>query len=429
MKLRLRKTSLAFLTAGLALASPAFAADFEWVGDTSNNYNTGSNWDGDPGAGPGTGDNVLIDSNANNPANIPSGNWDRRGAGATTIGGTGVVNLQAGDARLLSNGTFTMSGGILNQTGQYFLVGTGGVGTMNQSGGAITSTLSRAFALSDNNINQSGTTYNLSGGTLNVTSTATGIERKLGSIWLGKGGESDGSGPNGDGQGSAAIGSAAGDIFNVTGGAATFTRAITGSAHAQNPNQLADVRISRNSGLIVSAGSVTFDNYTDVRVGQGPSGGTNARIDVSGTGSLTVSGGTTVYIGEQDNGTLNISGGTVNLDGILSLGRAFLPGNIQGDPGATAGTGIGAINMSGGNLFAADIIHHLGSFEFTGGHIWLDGDKTDIPTFDWFNADPELVTAVYSSDLNQTHIYLIPEPATAGLGGIAVLGLLLRRRK
>ncbi len=381
-----------------------------WTGNTSNAYDVGANWD--TNAAPGTGDDVEISSSANNPTNIPSGNWDRRNTGSTTtISGTGVVNLQTGQARFLNTGTFNISGGAFNQTGEYFIVGAGAVGTLNHSAGTVTSTLARSFSLSDNNINQSGTTYNLSGSAiLNVTSTVTNIERHLGGVWFGKGGETGDSG-------SVGIGSATGDIFNVTGGTATFTRAIAGTPHGTNPSQLADVRISRNSGLLISGGSVTFDNYTDFRVGQGPSGGTNARVVLSG-GTLDITGGTNFYLGEGDNGLLDISGGTLTLEGLLSLGR-------------TGFSGTGTAIMTAGSLFAADIVHENGSFDFQGGLIRLQGDRESILGESWFltaNA-PDTVVAEFDAGNNWTNIYVVPEPGSLllALGALGIFGARRRR--
>ena len=143
----------ALLFAALACAPLAHAVS-SWTGALDNNYGNAGNWT--PSGVPGTAVDVEI---LGGTANVPSGNWDRRGAGSTTIGGSATVNLNAGSGRLLNNGTFNMSGGSLNHTGEYFIVGTGAVGTMNHSAGAISSTLSRGWQLSDNNISQSGSAY------------------------------------------------------------------------------------------------------------------------------------------------------------------------------------------------------------------------------------------------------------------------------
>ncbi len=385
------RTPLASLLTLLSFTAIAPAASV-WTGAVDSNYNTAGNWT--PSGMPGVGTDVEILSGT---ANIPSGNWSRNGSGYTTIGGTAAVNLTTGSARLVNFGVFNMQGGNFTQTGEYFLVGSGGVGTMNHSGGTITSTLSRGFQLSDNNINQSGTVYNLSGtASLVVKSTATFTDANLRGVWFGKGGESGGNA-------SVPIGTATGDIFHATGGSASFTRTGTNSS---------EVRISRNSGLVIDAGAVSFNNYSEFRVGQGASGGTNARIVVNG-GTLDITGLTTLYLGESDSGLLDISGGTTTLAGLLSLGRAGF-------------SGAGTVNMDGGSLSVGDIAMVNGIFHFDGGDLYLNGDKTGLISQTWFDG-AEGTTA--SFDGTVTHVYVVPEPSVAVLLlGCAGLAGLRRRR-
>ena len=87
--------------------------------------------------------------------------------------------------------------------------------------------------------------------------------------------------------------------------------------------------------------------------------------------------------------------------------------------------------MSGGVLHAGNILSGAGTsqFNFLGGDIWLNGNQSSLIGNSWFIADPEFVMADYNSGLNTTHIYLIPEPASAGLAGFAMLSFLFRRRK
>lgn len=371
---------------------PIAHAASSWTGAVDNNYNTAGNWT--PSGMPGVATDVEILSGT---ANVPSGNWDRRGAGYTTIGGSAAVTLTAGSARFLNTGAFNMTGGSFTQNGEYFIVGAGAVGTMTHSAGTITTTLSRGFQLSDNGINQSGSTYNLSGtASLSVTSAATFVDIGLRGVWLGKGGESGG-------DASVPIGTATGDIFNATGGTAVFTKGGT------NP---AEVRISRNSGLIVNGGAVTFNNYTDFRVGHGASGGLNDRVVVS-AGTLDINGGTNMYIGESDAGLLSISGGTMTLNGLLSLGRA-------------AYTGIGTIQMSGGVLNANSIVAVNGNFNFNGGDVYLNGDQTAILGQTWFHG---AAGTTASFDGSKTHLFIVPEPSL-GLLLLGATGLAgIRRRR
>jgi hypothetical protein len=185
-------SGVASVAVGFLFTQPALALDYTWTGAADTASTNAANWN--PGGSPAVADNILIDTSATNPTNIPSGNWSRQGTGTTTISGTGIVNLTTGSARFLNYGAFNMLGGQFNHTGEYFLVGNGGIGTFIHNGGTVTSNHSRGFFLSDNNANQLGTSYTLSaGGTLTVNSVATysptvATERRLRSVWFGKGG-------------------------------------------------------------------------------------------------------------------------------------------------------------------------------------------------------------------------------------------------
>jgi len=388
----------------LLAAVPAGYAQSTWTGAVDSNYSNPDNWD--PAEVPGTGADVLIDTSTPNEVDIPSGNWDRRGAGTTTISGTGVVNLALGSARLLNTGVFNMSGGALNQIGEYFIVGAGAVGTFNQTGGTVHATLGRGFQLSDNNINQAGTTYNLSGGTLTVNSEATWSDAHLRGVWLGKGGEAGA-------EGSVAIDpDAVGDTFNVTGGTATFTHTGTNSS---------EFRISRNAGLIIDGGTVNINDYTSIRVGQGGSGGLHSRI-VLESGTLNITGATPLLLGQQDNGTLTINDGVLNLEGFLVLG-----GDLSGDF-----DGMGIVNMTGGSLFAGGITlgnEENGSvFNFSGGTITLQGNQTSIIAQSWFSG-VEGTFATYDALNDITVIAVVPEPATVVMVLAGLLGMFVVARR
>ncbi len=340
MKLKSRSISpFAAILVALTPAMPSAAADFTWTGTTSNVANLPANWNtgGIPATvAPVGADNILIDVSSPNPTNIPSGNWDRRGAGTTTITGTGVVNANTGSARLLNNGVFNLSGGQLNHAGEYFIVGNGGTGAFTQSGGALTSTHRRGFFLSDG-ATCLGSTFTLSGGTMNVTSSGVdSVDRRLRSVWLGKGGENT------------VAADATGDTFLVTGGTATFTR-----THATN---LYDLIVSRNSSLQVQGGTVSFDKYSEFRIGYGfnldlgttPSGATNSNITVSG-GTLNVTGGTNVRVGFADPGSILVSAGAFNLSGILSIGTGGSKGTLTMSGGTLTETNTGTDIIGGGN--------------------------------------------------------------------------------
>jgi hypothetical protein len=399
---------IASVFAALLLTKPALAVDYTWTGAADSASTNTANWN--PNGNPGVTDNILIDTSVTNSTNIPSGNWDRRGTGTTTISGTGIVNLTLGSARFLNFGAFNMLGGQFNQTGEYFLVGNGGIGTFVHSGGTVTSNHSRGFFLSDNNASQLGTSYTLSaGGTLTVNSLASfsptqESERRLRSVWFGKGGETTVS---------AGI---TGDLFRVTGGTATFT-------HSLAANGTSDVLISRNSSLLIEGGITSFTDYNEFRVGYGlggtnnsgttPSGANGSNITVTG-GTLDINGATPLVLGYADNGTFTLSGGIVSLDNSIQIGRS--------------GGGSGSFLMSGGQLTASDILWAGGTFTFNGGDIYLTGDRTSIYSETWFN-ETSGATAIYDAGLNQTHLSGVPEPATtlSLVGGILLLAVRRRR--
>lgn len=313
------------------------AADYTWTGATSNVSTLNTNWS--PTGVPGVADNVTINDSSINPMNVPSGNWSRQGAGSTTISGTGIVNVNTGSARLQSWGPFNVTGGQLNQNGEYFILGAAGIGTVIQSGGAITSSHSRGFFLSDGN--GLGTSYTMSGGTLTVNTLATynagnTEDRRLRSVWIGKGTEGTVD-PN-----------VAGDVFKITAGTALFTR-----THASST---ADLLLSRNGILRVEGGTATFDKYNEVRIGQGstnttgltPSGALNTKISVSG-GILNITGNSNVRVGFADAGTIEMTGGELNITGNMNVGTGSSKGTVNMTGGSLVVTNTGTDVIGGAN--------------------------------------------------------------------------------
>jgi hypothetical protein len=381
------RTDSVILFSSLLLAPAALNAAV-WTGGaggTGTDYNTTGNWN--PAAVPGVADNVEIPLGT---VVIPSGNWDRRGAGVTTIDG-GSVTLNQGQARLLNNGTFNMTGGTLTHSGEYFIVGTGnadptGIGTFNHSGGTINTTHSRGFQLSDNNIAQSGSAYNLSGSAvLNVTSAATWTDVNLRNVWFGKGGEA---------QGPAQVtATTPGDVFNVTGGTAIFSKSNDAASLGS------EIRISRNSGMLISGGSVTFNDYSDLVIGQGTSNATKNRVVLSG-GSLTFNNISDLVVGRDDPGSLTVSGGT------LTAEQSYL--DIGAQPIGTAPGIAGTVLMTGGTMKVQSILQITGTFEFRGGDLWVNDDLRSTITQPWFITSNAPGTVVVDYDLpsNMSHVHL-----------------------
>lgn len=93
-------------------AAPGHAADRTWIGSTSNDWFTGTNWTGN--AAPAAGDNVIISSGS---AVV---NNDTPTLGSVTVSNSGSLTKTSGE--FTNQGTFTVSSG----------------GTVNFSGGTVT---------------------------------------------------------------------------------------------------------------------------------------------------------------------------------------------------------------------------------------------------------------------------------------------------
>ena len=234
--------------------------------------------------------------------------------------------------------------------------------------------------------------YNMSGGTLNVTSYGTGTavtnatNDGLRGVWLGKAGGSTG------------------DTFALSGTAqASFTY--------NNSTIDARVYISNASSItIADSASLSFDSYTSVDLGGTIDGTTDASktstINISG-GSLTITN-SLLNVGKDAKGELIISGGTVTVNDLA------LNSN-------------GIINLSGGTLFIVDTLSaSSGTLNYSGGILKIAGDYSDLSSQSWFND----TTGTASASFDGTYTTIIPEPSTyAAFGAFALLGLLALRRR
>ena len=376
------------------------AADVTWNGGTGE-YDTGSNWSS--GAVPSTNDNVTISSGVAqwHTSSGSTGSFSRKGTGDTLLNGTGelqIGNSSTADDRFNSlsggGGTFTIADSAkLSFKGAYFLIAAGTTtGTVNQTGGSVVVETGRGFFLSDSDSSQ-GSVYNLSGGTLSVTSTgsqlAPAANDGLRGVWLGKRGAS--------GQ----------DALRVSGSAvATFTYAPT------NADREARVLISDASLITVAnTAKLTFDNYTSVDIGGKTDGGS---IDTSQASQIIVTGGELVVsnsllnVGASGDGELIISGGTVTVDDLALSSK-------------------GTINLNNGSLFVTgNLTDDAGILNYSGGVFTIYGDFSDLGSLTWFNDLSSGATASFDG----TYTTIIPEPSTyAAFGAAGLLGLLILRRR
>ncbi|GAA5482337.1 discoidin domain-containing protein [Haloferula sargassicola] len=313
---------------------------FTWTAETGD-YATAANWS--TGTVPGELDPVEIATGA---ATL---NANLTRTATTAVSGEGSLTV---NGRLINRGTLTVSGGTLTQAGNYFLVGSGGVGTLFHTGGRIVSTHDRGWFLSDNEAG-AGSRYLMSGSAvLEVNSTGEG--NTLYNVHLGKGGD--------------------GDLFRITGGSATFT------STADN-----NVWLSRASTFLVAGGTVNVVDYSSFTVGHEGTGGNLLHV----TGGTLDLGSTPLRVGEGTDGAVVLEGGSLLCDQSVTVGTE------------TAG---GSFTMSGGTLEAADLTAGaMGTFEFTGGVITLQGDKSGLPGESWFTAVAG-TQAVYSPGSDTTTI-------------------------
>ncbi|QJE96900.1 beta strand repeat-containing protein [Luteolibacter luteus] len=286
---------ISLLATALAFASgPVMAASNSWVAGGTGNYNDPAKWTG------GT--------------NVPNGAADT----ASSDGTGSVIALATGDNIVLSALNLNLSSGatIFNQTGGSLALGTLGFG----GGGASRNPV-----------------YNLSGGTLDMTNFT----------W---------------GNGSAATFNVSGGTANLTGtnlsiGVASGARgtiAMTGGIfNANNVTQvnLGNTGSGNGRGAITLSGDAQFNaNVATVVVGQFGSTSTNGGANNS-LGTLTLSDTATltaanVVIGGNNagswvNGVVNLNGGTI-ATGSIRRGNTFL---------ASSSTQI-VINANGGTIKA-----------------------------------------------------------------------------
>ena len=396
----------------LAIATTAVAQDRTWTGSgDGTNWSDAANWN--PDFTPIAGDSVLINTGSVNYD--VDGNFVRNDL--TTLNGTGTLNIIG--KRFLIGGepgaSFTVADNAsLVHDGEYFLIGLNNSGDFNQTGGTVTSTVSRGWFLSDNPVD-TVSTYDLTGGSLNVTLTGNG-GNDLYNVRIGKNDSND--------------------LFTIAGGDAVFT-----SANDQNNQRF---YLQGDSQLELDSGSLTVNEFRFFSLGR----------DDAGIAAMTVNGGTfNLNLNEnQDlrafivggpgadgnaNGLLTVNGGSINVvDGGMWLGDGStgtvdqMAGDILLDADLVLGRNtLGFYNMTGGTLDATNIV--LGNaadslFTFGGGTITLDGDQTSLLSETWFNATNG-ASANYNPALDTT-VITVPEPATAGLLlGVGVLAMRRRR--
>ena len=371
-----------FLITTIVLASDSFGAT--WLGNNGN-YNDPNEWD--TSTVPLLTDDIIISSGT--AARI--GNFERQ-ANSLIDGG----NLVVTDGRFLNArfgiADFVMTEGTLNQTGNYFIIGTNASGSFTQSGGTVNVSVDRGFFLSDG----SGDTSELSvtNGTFSVVHNGS-YNTDLHNTWLGRNG--------------------ANDSISIEGG--DFSVANTAAGPSQRRFYL-----TRDSVFEVNSGSATITDMQYVVVGRGRGAGTS-QFTING-GECLAGVNTAVVVGGGEDGILNVAGGSLKItksaseggnlwindwSSTLTAGVVLSGGSltVEGDIliGRNA-TGLATFTMTGGELRATNLgigANPNSLFEFGGGRIILEGDQTTIVDQDWFSKVPE-TTATFDNILNQTII-------------------------
>lgn len=358
MKNSIRKPLI--LPLGIALFSIAslHAQTKNWVGGSSTDWNTGSNWNAS--GVPGSGNSVTINTNSGNQPTLSSGSNATLGSGNLTVGSTsasganttltiqgamglsdnnGVIGSGAGSGGhvfVTASGNWTNSGNLT--------IGSSGTGTLDVQFGARVSSASSSLGVNTSVIGSAsvdGTNSHWSAGsTLDIGTNGMGYLRIAngGSVsdttaYIGRGATGNGS-------------------VAVSGTNSTWAGA------ALNVGQNGKGHLSVSDGGLVTSNGFSVGNVS----------GSTGSVSVS-NGTLTVSGSAT--IGSGANGTLTVSnGGLVN--------AAFSPGGLglaqQSGSVGTLNIGDYAGGTTAGTLNAAAVA-------FGSGTGTINFNQTDSTTF------------------------------------------------
>jgi autotransporter-associated beta strand protein len=326
----------------------------------------------------GNGTYNMTGSSTLNTGRLYVGGRGGAGSGTMTVNTSGSVNISA--FRIADNdgsaaggtGAVTISSGTINSGGEMQVGRWGGVGTVNQTGGVV-NVNAGWFGIANDNAGSAGSSYSLSGGSLNLNGTV-----------------------------GAEVGADTAGTFNLSGtGAMTAHQLFVG------------FRNGGNGAFNMSGGTLT------VRAGESRVG-----ANVGATGVFNLSGGTfnadsTFQVGAAGSGTMNMTGGVLNNNGWLAVGR-FNGGSgvlnvsagsiIHTNNGASmliGEEGMGTVNLSGTGLIGinSSLGVRIGHTATGNGTLNLDGgtfaaqffQKTDGASLAKINFNGGLVQALAGS--------------------------------
>ena len=305
----------------------------------------------------------------------------------------------------------------LNQTGNYFIIGTNNTGNFNQTGGSVNSTVDRGFFISDGGGTSSSLT--VSGGNFNLAHNGS-YDTDLRNTWIGRGGQND--------------------SVMVNGGNFSVNNTASGPSGRR-------FYLTRDGSFAVNSGTANISNMQYVIVGRSRGAGTSQFTIDGGVTSVGVN--TAFVVGGGVDGAFTINNGTIGISRVEGAG-----GNLWiNDAGTTNSasvtlttgllnvegevllgrdsSGTASFTMTGGELRAASLA--VGSnpsalFEFLDGDIFLEGSQLTVIDEPWFDGTPG-TTANFDSSTGLTHIFVIPEPSSLLLLGLATITFGIRRRR
>jgi hypothetical protein len=335
---------------------------------TVNNYGGGTNtlsWAstyalqaaneniGDSGTNGETGQGAVIQSEGSNT--ITSGNLE-----------LGSYNDDTGTYSLSASGALSVVAGGAGEGEE--IVGAGGTGTFNQSGGT---NAVNSLIISDSTSGSSGT-YSLGGGTLDfsfMSVGAGGFFNWTAGVFSGNV-EVNQSGGTFEASGALELGFTEGNVgeYNLSGGVLEVGSLTVGSG-GYAFNWTGGTLEVTNSGMTVGSGSVLGSSLT-LNSGQ--------TLDIFGSGQgLTVTGTMNLSGGNLTTGSLSVSGGafnwtagtldlttsalTVGSGGPLGSNLTLVSGQTLDTPSLSIASG-GTMNLSGGSLDFGEMSLGAGGF-------------------------------------------------------------------
>jgi len=400
----------------MAISTYATATTRFWVGATSSNWNVTTNWNTTSGGGgatgiPAAGDDVIFDGNGLVDCNInlsvtvksftvsagytktitqlsgsvltinttsswsggifSGSNSNITNTGAFTLSGTAFTNTSAtlliggnstwssgtfngGSSTISNTGTFTLSGATFTSTSGTLSIGknfsftsgsfihNSGTISFDQTLSATSIAVSNSAALTFNNVisvpNYQTLTFNNAptiNGNFTVNGTAGHTISFSSSLTV---------------NGNFTINS------NVSPQTISFSTAAVSVTVNGSLNVTGSLAVSINTGKINAKGDI---NYTNTNSGTGGSG----TINVSGSGTQTLTGSGTINLGSLPNVTIN-SSGTLNLASYISCiggSWAYNSGTINGGTSTVAFINTGTAFIVSGTHTLSDV-YFLGSY-------------------------------------------------------------------